>query len=138
MSTRRPLTGGAVHRFFAASMVIALGLAASAAVSAQVVNGSSRAKLVVDAAWLGDHLGDADLVILQVGRKATYDAGHIPGARFVDYDNGALSAGREQNAPLALEMPPVPELHDQLAALGISDRSHIVVVPSDNYWSQST
>ena len=127
-----------MHRFFAASVVMALCLATSAAATAQVVNGSSRAKLVVDAAWLGDHLGDADLVVLQVGRKSTYDTGHIPGARFVDYDNGALSAGRDQNAPLALEMPPVIELHDQVAALGISDRSHVVVVPSDNYWAPST
>jgi thiosulfate/3-mercaptopyruvate sulfurtransferase len=109
-----------------------------AAPSAQVANRSSRDALVVDAAWLGAHLNDANLVILQVGRKATYDAGHVPGARFVDFDNDGISVGHSASAPLALEMPAAPALHDQLAALGIGDASRVVVVASDGSWSLST
>jgi len=124
-----------MRRVFAAAL--AASLAVAAVPSAQVVNGSSREKLVVDVAWLADHLGDADLVILQIGRKETYEAGHIPGARFVDTGAGALTAGRDP-AALALEMPPPAELHDQLAALGISDRSRVVVAPADGYWTPST
>ena len=103
---------------------------------------SARDRLVVSPAWLAQHLNDRDLVILQVGRKETYDAGHIPGARFVNYDGGALAApmdhsGKDPNH-LMLEMPAPDALRTELAALGISDSSRIVVVPADDYWSPST
>jgi thiosulfate/3-mercaptopyruvate sulfurtransferase len=103
---------------------------------------SARDRLVVSPAWLAQHLNDRDLVVLQVGRKETYDAGHIPGARFVDYDGGALAApmdhsGRDPNH-LRLEMPPADTLRTELASLGISDTSKIVVVAADEYWSPST
>ena len=109
-----------------------LALAVTAAPSAQPAT-SPRDRLVVTPAWLARHLNDADLVILQVGRKDTYDAGHIPGARFVNYDGGALAApmdrARDPNQ-LILEMPAPEALRLELAALGISDDSRIVVVPS--------
>jgi thiosulfate/3-mercaptopyruvate sulfurtransferase len=110
--------------------------------SAQAANGSTRDKLVVSPAWLAAHLNDRDLVILQVGRQETYDAGHIPGARFVNFDNGALAAPMDHsgNAPdhMMLEMPAPEALRAELSALGISDTSRIVVASSDNYWSPST
>jgi thiosulfate/3-mercaptopyruvate sulfurtransferase len=103
---------------------------------------SARDRLVVTPAWLAQHLNDRDLVILQVGRKETYDAGHIPGARFVNYDGGALAAPRDNSGRdpnyLVLEMPAPDALRTELAALGISDNSRIVVVPADEYWSPST
>ena len=103
---------------------------------------AGRDRLVVGPAWLAEHLNDRDLVVLQVGRKETYDAGHIPGARFVNYDAGALAAPMDHsgNDPnhLILEMPTPQALRDQLAALGISDNSRVVVAASDNYWSPST
>ena len=37
-----------------------------------------------------------------------------------------------------LEMPAAEALRTELAALGISDSSRIVVVPADEYWSPST
>jgi thiosulfate/3-mercaptopyruvate sulfurtransferase len=115
--------------------------AAPGLVSAQPV-ASARAQLVVTPSWLAEHLNDRNLVVLQVGRKETYDAGHIPGARFVNYDGGALAApmdhsGRDPNH-LMLEMPAPEALRTELRALGISDASRIVVVASDNYWSPST
>jgi thiosulfate/3-mercaptopyruvate sulfurtransferase len=122
----------------AAAVVACLGLAPSA--SAQVANGSTREKLVVTPAWLAEHLADRDLVILQVGRKETYDAGHVPGARLVNFDAGALAAPMDHSKPdhVMLEMPDTESLRQQLAALGISDNSRIVVIPADNYWSPST
>lgn len=105
---------------------------------AQVANGSTRDRLLVTPAWLVEHIDDSDLVVLQVGRKETYDNGHIPGARLVDFDAGALSAGHERTDPLTLEMLPADALRQQLEALGISDRSRVVVVAADNYWSPST
>ena len=123
----------------AASALLALTLPAG--LSAQA-GASPRDRLVVSPAWLAQHLDDRDLVILQVGRKETYDAGHIPGARFVNYDGGALAApmdrsGRDPNQ-LRLEMPSPEALRGELASLGISDNSRIVVVASDEYWSPST
>jgi thiosulfate/3-mercaptopyruvate sulfurtransferase len=106
--------------------------------AAQVANGSSRDKLVVTAAWLAQQVKDPDIVILQVGRKETFDAGHIPGARLVDYDRRALAARDQGPGALALEMPTTEALRAELAALGISDNSRVVVVPSDNYWAPST
>jgi thiosulfate/3-mercaptopyruvate sulfurtransferase len=123
----------------AAAAALAFVSLASGA-SAQVANGSTRDKLVVTSSWLAEHLTDRDLVVLQVGRKATYDAGHIPGARLVDFDAGALAAPMDHTKPdhVMLEMPATDALREQLAALGISDNSRIVVVPADNYWSPST
>jgi thiosulfate/3-mercaptopyruvate sulfurtransferase len=128
-----------MRNFRVAAAVLAAVL--PSAVSAQP-GAAVRDRLVVTPAWLAQHLNDRDLVVLQVGRKETYDAGHIPGARFVNYDGGALAApmdhsGRDPNA-LMLEMPAAEALRSELASLGISDTSRIVVVPADDYWSPST
>ncbi len=128
-------------KFHTAAAAALLILAWPASSSAQP-GSSARERLVVTPAWLAQHLNDRDLVILQVGRKETYDAGHVPGARFVNFDEGALAApmdhsGRDPNH-LILEMPAPEALRRELASLGISDRSRIVVVPSDEYWSPST
>ena len=55
---------------------------------------------LVDAAWLGAHLGDPRLRVIdfrwlqgQPGR-AGYEAGHIPGAVFVDLEAEGLSGHR--------------------------------------------
>ena len=88
----------------------------------------SRDSLVVTTAWLAEHLADPDLIILQVGDRPGYDAGHVPGARLVTLQEfSARASGPE---PLVLEMPDPAALHDRLAGLGISDRSRIVVYHS--------
>jgi thiosulfate/3-mercaptopyruvate sulfurtransferase len=128
-----------MRNFRIAAALIALALPSIG--SAQPA-ASPRDRLVVTPAWLAQHLNDRDLVILQVGRQETYDAGHIPGARFVNFDGGALAApmdhsGKDPNQ-LMLEMPTADALRSELAALGVSDHSRIVVVPADEYWSPST
>ena len=75
-------------------------------------------------------------MLLHVGTKATYDAGHIANARFVTLRD--VMAGDPSPATLTLELPPVEILRDRLAALGISDRSRVVVYQSDDQWTQST
>jgi thiosulfate/3-mercaptopyruvate sulfurtransferase len=120
--------------FTACALAGALALPVSAA--EQAGNASSRAALVVDSAWLAQHVHDPDLVLLQVGTRETYDAGHIPGARFGDWMQLHLMGG--QPGDLTLEMPPAQQLHEALEAFGISDSSHVVVYASDEYWSPST
>jgi thiosulfate/3-mercaptopyruvate sulfurtransferase len=125
-------------RFTAAALAALLLVPAAAQAQVTVANGSTRDTLVVSASWLAEHLNDRNLVVLQVGRRQTYDAGHIPGARLVDFDAGALHLGHGMEGSLTLEMPPADELQRQLAALGVSNDSRIVVAAADNYWSPST
>ena len=79
----------------------------------------ARESLVVDAAWLSKHINDSDLVLLHVGDKAGYEAGHIPGARYASMSDVSLSDHTAKG--LMLEMPPADDLRKRLEALGISD-----------------
>lgn len=90
--------------------------------------GNPRDRILVSADWLSKHLGDKDLVVLQVGDKAAYEAGHIPGARLVNLAD--VSAPPSGPDPLILEMPDPEALRAKLAALGVSDGSRIVVYPT--------
>lgn len=90
--------------------------------------GSARERLVVSTDWLARRLGDKDLVILQVGDKAGYEAGHIPGARLVSLAD--LSASPSGPESLTLQMPDPAALRARLSSLGVSDRSRIVIVPA--------
>ena len=113
------------------TFALALTVAASSALAQ-----TAREQLVVSAGWLQQHASDPDLVLLHVGNKATYEAGHIPGARYVDYTS-TLTSNTNPNG-LTLEMLPATELHDRLAALGIGDNSRVVVYQSDDMWTPST
>lgn len=119
-----------MKRFLAAAALV--GLVCPATASAQAPNGSSREKLVVTTGWLVQHLHDPDVVVLQVDDRDAYDAGHIPGARYADDHDVAV-----MDAPngLSHEMPATQVLHDNLAALGISDSSHVIVY---GVWTAST
>jgi len=120
------------------SICLAAALLTAAAIpaSAQVANGSTRDKLVVTPAWLAQHLHDPDLLVLQVGVKDTYDKGHIPGARFLDWME--FHNMDQKPGDLSLEMPPAAALHDAFENAGVSDKSRVVIYASDEYWSPST
>ncbi|SOD03947.1 3-mercaptopyruvate sulfurtransferase SseA, contains two rhodanese domains [bacterium JGI 053] len=76
------------------------------------------ADLLVSVAQLQRRLNDPATVILHVGRdRASYDAGHIPGARYL-----ALSSIDSDGA-----VPSVQALDDAFEAVGVSDASHVVV-----------
>ncbi len=83
--------------------------------------------LLVDVEWLSEHLGDRQLVVLHVGSRADYDAGHIPGARFITEED--VSAPHDHSNPrdMMLELPPTGQLLERIASFGISDDSRIVV-----------
>jgi len=107
-----------------------------ALVVASTVFASPRQKLVVDADWLKAHLADPDLVLLHVGDKAEYEAAHIPGARFVSLAD--ISISDHSGKGLMLEMPPADDLRHRLEALGISDKSRVVVYYGKDWVSPST
>lgn len=120
-----------------AAALVALVVASPSIGSAQAPDPSARDRVVVSTAWLAQHAADPDLVLLHVGARATYDAGHIANARYVDYRT-TLAAGDGSGPTLSLEMLPPELLRERLAALGISDTSRIVVYQSDDQWTQST
>jgi len=97
---------------------------------------SPRQNLVVDANWLKAHLADPDLVLLHVGDKKEYEAAHIPGARFVSQQD--ISVSDHSGKGLMLEMPPAEDLRHRLEALGISDKSRVVVYYGKDWVSPST
>jgi thiosulfate/3-mercaptopyruvate sulfurtransferase len=92
--------------------------------------------MLVSTAWLAQHLTDPNLVLIEIGPKESYDAGHIPGAQFVDFH--ALMAPHQMDgkhepqklgAPvvLALELPSVARLDSALNAIGMTGNSRVVI-----------
>jgi thiosulfate/3-mercaptopyruvate sulfurtransferase len=98
--------------------------------------GSPRDSLVVSAAWLAQHINDPDLVLLHVGDKAGYEAGHIAGARFATMDD--VSVSEHSATGLMLEMPKPDDLRQRLEALGISDNSRVIVYYGKDWVSPAT
>ena len=100
---------------------------------------SERDRLLVSTEWLAVHIADPKLVLLHVGERAEYDAGHLPGARFVALrDVSAGASGPGATAALRLEMLPAEELRHRLEALGIADDARIVVYFGKDWVSPST
>lgn len=83
--------------------------------------------LLVDAGWLSQHLSDRGLVVLHVGDKAGYDAGHIPGARFITEEDVAAPHDMSNPRDMMLELPALETLRAKVASFGISDDSRVVV-----------
>lgn len=90
-----------------------------------------RESMIVSTEWLSKHLKDNSLVLLQVGEKEEYVAGHIPGAQFIALAD--ISTPRGQG--LALELPPVAQLKATLEKLGVSNSSRIVIYFSKDWVS---
>lgn len=103
-------------------VVVCTSIAASA-VSAGRTPVLTPAKMLVGTSWLAAHLSDKNLVILHVGTDRTaYDAGHIPGARFL-----ALSEIAVTRKGIPNELPSAVELKTAFERLGIGDHSRIVL-----------
>src|SRR5215831_11105301 len=82
------------------------------------VAGKDSNSMLVSTSWLAEHLKDPGLVIITVGPRPAYDAGHIPGARFVEMSTIATSA-----PGATLEIPPAEKLKSAFEDLGISNSS---------------
>jgi thiosulfate/3-mercaptopyruvate sulfurtransferase len=83
----------------------------------------TRESLFVSTQWLADHAKDANLVILAVGTKADYDAGHIPNSHWIEMS--AVSA--QGPTGLTLELPPMDRLAEVFSTHGVSNDSRVVV-----------
>jgi thiosulfate/3-mercaptopyruvate sulfurtransferase len=95
-------------------LALTLPLLASAAV---------KSDMLVSTSWLADHLSDRGVVVLHVAANRTaYDAGHVPGARFVAQADLVVTHDGIPN-----ELPPVADLQALFERLGVSDSSRIVL-----------
>ena len=92
---------------------------------------SDDPRTLVSTDWLGKHLKDPDLRVLDAswylpdaGRdaKAEYDAAHIPGARFFDIDD--ISDARSDLPHMA---PPPEKFMSRMRAMGVGDGHQVVV-----------
>lgn len=82
-----------------------------------------RAHLLVSTEWLAKYLNDPKVIVLHIGRdRAIYDAGHVPGARFVAFAD--LVVTRDG---IAAELAPVEKLQQAFARAGVGNDSHIVL-----------
>jgi thiosulfate/3-mercaptopyruvate sulfurtransferase len=92
-----------------------------------------RTRMLVTPAQLARQLNDPRLVLLHVGDRKEYAAGHIPGARYLDLD--WIS---KDPSPLALELPPVAILDSVFGSLGVGPDSKIVLYYGKDWVSPTT
>lgn len=86
-----------------------------------------RPGMLVSPAWLADHLKDTNVAILHVGRdRKTYDAGHVPGARFLDWQRLVATRGNLQN-----ELPGIADLEKLFSESGIGGETRVVLYADD-------
>ena len=95
---------------------------------------NSDPKTLVSTDWLGKHLNDPDLRVLDASwympddnrdTRAEYRAGHIPGARFFDIDEIA-----DLRSDLPHMVPPVEKFMSRMRAMGVGDGHQVVVYDS--------
>ena len=79
--------------------------------------------MLVQSNWLAQHLSDRNLVTLHVGaERASYSAGHIPGARFLAL--GEIAAPRNG---IPNQLPPADSLKATFERLGVEDHARVVI-----------
>jgi thiosulfate/3-mercaptopyruvate sulfurtransferase len=98
-----------------------------------------QAPVLVTTEWLAANLRAPGLVIFHIGdarSRPTYDAGHIPGAQFLnpftDLSAPAVEGG------LRLELPSAEHFESILEARGVSDESRVVLYTSDKYFTPAS
>src|SRR5690554_5129255 len=96
-------------------------------------------KILVSTEWLGAHLKDPDLRILDAttflpgaerDARAEYEATHIPGARFFDIDEIS-----DQRSDLPHMAPPSEKFMSRLRAIGVGDGHQVVLYDTHGLFS---
>ena len=98
----------------------------STILTALAVLAAAAPGLLVSPADLATALKDPATIVIAVGNSEDdFIAGHIPGARFVRYDDIAIDTNG-----LSSELPPIDQLRNVLSAAGIGDKSNVVIYGS--------
>ena len=107
---------------------------AAVARSVQTPARASRDSLLLTTAQLRERSARGGVVLLHVGERADFNAGHIPGAQYFPYE--AISTPRGNG--LMLEIPAPATLDSVLESLGVSDGSRIVLYWGKDWYSPTT
>jgi thiosulfate/3-mercaptopyruvate sulfurtransferase len=98
-----------------------------AALAAESAAPEVRANLLVETDWLVDHLADPNVRVLHIAQtRKGYDAGHIPLARFVAWNDISTTV-----AGLPNELPPVEALTALMRRLGVWNTDRVVIYDED-------
>ena len=98
-------------------------LAAHMAIPLSASAGDKENPMVVSTAGVAEHLNDPAMVVLHVASlRRDYNAGHIPGARYLWV--GSMAQGTPD---MSFEVLPVPRLKEALEAVGVSNSSRIIL-----------
>jgi thiosulfate/3-mercaptopyruvate sulfurtransferase len=98
---------------------------------------------LVSAAWLKQNLGDPEVTILDATwvppflkerptGRASYHAGHIPGAVYFDIDEVA-----DPGTPLKHMLPPTSIFADKVGKLGVSNSDHVIIYDSNGFYASA-
>jgi thiosulfate/3-mercaptopyruvate sulfurtransferase len=122
-----------VSRVVSALLLVAPMRAGAQPTATPVVAARDGSRLISAAALAA--AGENDVVILQVGSLAQFEAGRVPGARLVTLTD--VSTPRVEGA-LALEVPDIAVLERWARTVGLTDAARIVVVPATDTLQSST
>ena len=119
-----------VARILTSAASASAGLAVVAAVGvalavAPVAGAQQPVPVLVSADWLAKHAKDPRVVVIHAAQqRADYDAGHVPGARWLAWQAYTSSPP----GGLSTELAPMAQVDSALQAIGVNDDSHIVIV----------
>jgi thiosulfate/3-mercaptopyruvate sulfurtransferase len=91
--------------------------------TANATSSNAGSQLLVQTNWLAAHLNDSNVVVLHVApNRTSYDAGHIPGARFLPLSDVAVTRDGIPN-----QLPTVDAMKIAFERVGVGDKSRIVI-----------
>jgi thiosulfate/3-mercaptopyruvate sulfurtransferase len=105
---------------------------ALAMASTLVITQSSGSGLLIATADLAQQLRNPSLVVLHVAdREASFVDGHVPGARFVLYDDIVVNG----DTGVGSELPSMEQLQRVFEAAGVSDTSRVVIYGANTVYA---
>lgn len=85
---------------------------------------SAAVPVLVSADWLTQNLRNPRVVVIHSAQqRADYDAGHVPGSRWLPWNAYTTSVP----SGLSTQLPPLAQLDSSLEAIGVTDATHIVI-----------
>lgn len=85
-----------------------------------------KQEMVVNSEWLAAHLHDPLVQVVEVGDRADYEAGHIPGARFIPREEIVAECDGLPN-----ELPSDESLAATFTRIGVGDWKRIIIYSRD-------
>jgi thiosulfate/3-mercaptopyruvate sulfurtransferase len=84
---------------------------------------AAQQPVLVEGKWLEKRLQDPKVAVVHVaGSRAEYDAGHLPGARYLPFSTVAPNADG-----LNVQLPAIAVIDSMVEAIGVSDGQHVVL-----------